>query len=229
MSTSRPDESTAADEDDAATVAADERNDNEAARDAAATALWTRCLEHAGTSPRDQKIPTHVAVLKDIHGADYSTLLKCPLDDRSEHPYGQKGERKLAATGALARCRIERGGDDVRGGRIVADGPTQEVTRMGQKESLHTIVAAGSVRLSSDEISRGLAGLEGVFSVEAGFGAELGEDEHLMATLIRRTPFRFRHRRSAGGGGPRCEAPKNNHLPLRSASTRKDDSIPLTC
>ena len=95
-------------EDDAATVAAaDERNDNEAARDAAATALWTRCLAHAGTSPRDQKIPTHVAVLKDIHGADYSTLLKCPLDDRREHPYGQKGERKLAATGALVRCRIE--------------------------------------------------------------------------------------------------------------------------
>ena len=109
MSTSRPDESTAdEDDDDAATVAAaDERNNNEAARDAAATALWTRCLEHAGTSPRDQKIPTHVAVLKDIHGADYSTLLKCPLDDRTEHPYGQKGERKLAATGALARCRIE--------------------------------------------------------------------------------------------------------------------------
>ena len=97
MSTSGPDAS-ADDDDDAATVAADERNDNEAARDAAATALWTRCLEHAGTSPRDQKIPTHVAVLKDIHGADYSTLLKCPLDDRSEHPYGQKGERKLAAT-----------------------------------------------------------------------------------------------------------------------------------
>ena len=111
MSTSDPVEDKAdnalADDEDAATVAADERNDNEAARDAAATALWTRCLEHAGTSPRDQKIPTHVAVLKDIHGADYSTLLKCPLDDRSEHPYGQKGERKLAATGALARCRIE--------------------------------------------------------------------------------------------------------------------------
>ena len=50
MSSRRP-----ADDDDAATVAAaDERNDNEAARDAAATALWTRCLEHAGTSPRDQ-------------------------------------------------------------------------------------------------------------------------------------------------------------------------------
>jgi len=112
MSTSGPEDKADApaddDDDDAATVAAaDERNDNEAARDAAATALWTRCLEHAGTSPRDQKIPTHVAVLKDIHGADYSTLLKCPLDDRSEHPYGQKGERKLAATGALARCRIE--------------------------------------------------------------------------------------------------------------------------
>ena len=106
MSTSGP-EDKADDDDDAATVAADERNDNEAARDAAASALWTRCLEHAGTSPRDQRIPTHVAVLKDIHGADYSTLLKCPLDDRTEHPYGQKGERKLAATGALARCRIE--------------------------------------------------------------------------------------------------------------------------
>jgi hypothetical protein len=106
MSTSGPN-APADDDDDAATVDADERNDNEAARDAAATALWTRCLEHAGTSPRDPKIPTHVAVLKDIHGADYSTLLKCPLDDRTEHPYGQKGERKLAATGALARCRIE--------------------------------------------------------------------------------------------------------------------------
>ena len=106
MSTSGPN-APADDDDDAATVDADERNDNEAARDAAATALWTRCLEHAGTSPRDPKIPTHVAVLKDIHGADYSTLLKCPLDDRTEHPYGQKGERTLAATGALARCRIE--------------------------------------------------------------------------------------------------------------------------
>ena len=107
MSTSGPNAPADDDDDAAATVAADDRNDNEAARDAAATALWTRCLEHAGTSPRDQRIPSHVAVLKDIHGADYSTLLKCPLDDRSEHPYGQKGERKLAATGALARCRIE--------------------------------------------------------------------------------------------------------------------------
>ena len=51
MSTSDPVEDKAdnalADDEDAATVAADERNDNEAARDAAATALWTRCLEHA--------------------------------------------------------------------------------------------------------------------------------------------------------------------------------------
>ena len=68
----------------------------------------------------------------------------------------------------------------ISGGQIVADGPTQEVTRMGQKESLHTLVSAGSVRLSSEEISRGLSGLEGVLSVEAGFGAELAEDEHLM-------------------------------------------------
>ena len=68
----------------------------------------------------------------------------------------------------------------ISGGQIVADGPTQEVTRMGQKESLHTLVSAGSVRLSSEEISRGLGGVEGVLSVETGFGAELGEDEHLM-------------------------------------------------
>ena len=55
MSTSGPEADKADaldDDDDAATVAADERNDNEAARDAAATALWTRCLEHAGRSPR---------------------------------------------------------------------------------------------------------------------------------------------------------------------------------
>lgn len=93
------------DDDDAATVSADDTTDNAAARDAAATALWTRCVEHAG--PRDQKIPTYTAVLKDILGADYSTLLKCPLDNRNEHPFGQKGERRLCATGVLARCRLE--------------------------------------------------------------------------------------------------------------------------
>ena len=51
---------------------------------------------------------------------------------------------------------------------------------MGQKGSLHTLIAAGAVRLSSEEIVRGLSGVDGVLSVETGFGAELGEDEHLM-------------------------------------------------
>lgn len=93
------------------------------------------------------------------------------------------GEKKTVLLSTHILSEVQASCDRViiiSGGRIVADGPTQEVTRMGQKESLHTIVAAGSVRLSSDEISRGLAGLEGVFSVEAGFGAELGKDEHLM-------------------------------------------------
>ena len=161
MSTSGPvqdkADAPADDDDDAATVAADERNDNESARDAAATALWTRCLEHAGTSPRDQKIPTHVAVLKDIHGADYSTLLKCPLDDRSEHPYGQKGERKLAATGALARCRIEffasdgpvparhaDGLDSLFNGGRAADGRRLAGARQGE--------ALEAVSFSSDQV-----------------------------------------------------------------------------
>ncbi|MEC7239895.1 MAG: ATP-binding cassette domain-containing protein [Myxococcota bacterium] len=87
----------------------------------------------------------------------------------------------------------------ISGGQIVADGPTQEVTRMGQKEALHTLVSAGSVRLSSDEIKRGLEAVEGVLSVDTGFGAELGEDEHLMIirseTDVRRAVSQWVHQR----------------------------------
>ena len=154
MSTSGPD-APAADDDVATVTAADERNDNEAARDAAATALWTRCLEHAGTSPRDQRIPTHVAVLKDIHGADYSTLLKCPLDDRTEHPYGQKGERKLAATGALTAAGCPEGGAvELLGGSTpraaCAAGAARVVCAVDALDGVRTVAAHAACSPPSD-------------------------------------------------------------------------------
>ena len=93
------------------------------------------------------------------------------------------GEKKTVLLSTHILSEVQASCDRViiiSGGRIVADGPTQEVTRMGQKESLHTLIAAGAVRLSSEEIVRGLSGVDGVLSVEPGFGAELGEDEHLM-------------------------------------------------
>ena len=68
-----------------------------------ATPPRRRCGRAAWSTPARAarpKIPTHVAVLKDIHGADYSTLLKCPLDDRTEHPCGQKGERQARRDGS---------------------------------------------------------------------------------------------------------------------------------
>ncbi len=65
-------------------------------------------------------------------------------------------------------------------GRIVADGPTQEVTRIGQKEALHTLLGASKVRLKSAEILKGISALDGVIEVEEGFGADLKEDETLL-------------------------------------------------
>ena len=50
----------------------------------------------------------HSAVMKDIYGADYTSLLRCPMDDRGAHPFGAKHpERKLCAHGAIAKCRLE--------------------------------------------------------------------------------------------------------------------------
>jgi len=68
----------------------------------------------------------------------------------------------------------------ISGGRIAADGPTDQVTRMGQNESLHTIVAPGKVRLESTAILEGLLSIPEISAVEEGFGAELGQDEHLF-------------------------------------------------
>jgi len=65
-------------------------------------------------------------------------------------------------------------------GKIVADGPTQDVTRIGQKEALYTLLGAEKVRLSSEEILTGIQNIEGVLEVEKGFGAELQDNEHLM-------------------------------------------------
>jgi len=66
-------------------------------------------------------------------------------------------------------------------GQIVADGPTDSVTRMGSSEYVHTVIAPGKVRLTTEEIQRGLSSLEFVISVEEGFGAELGTDEVLFS------------------------------------------------
>jgi len=65
-------------------------------------------------------------------------------------------------------------------GRIVADGPTEQVTRMGQSESLHSLIAPGKVHLSPEVILKGLLDLPGISSVEQGFGAQLGQEECLV-------------------------------------------------
>jgi ABC-2 type transport system ATP-binding protein len=65
-------------------------------------------------------------------------------------------------------------------GRIVADGPTEQVTRMGQSECLHTLVGPGKVRLAPEAILEGLLGIAEISSVDQGFGAELSEEEYLF-------------------------------------------------
>ncbi len=93
------------------------------------------------------------------------------------------GEKKTVLLSTHILSEVQASCDRViiiSSGKIVADGPTQEVTRMGQKEALHTLIGAGSVRLEPEEIQQGLQEIPGVLSVECGFGAELGEDESLM-------------------------------------------------
>ena len=65
-------------------------------------------------------------------------------------------------------------------GQIVADGPTDQVTRMGQSESLHSLIAPGKVRMEAQAILEGLTALSSVSSVSQSFSAELGEDEFLF-------------------------------------------------
>ena len=65
-------------------------------------------------------------------------------------------------------------------GQLVVDGPTESVTRMGNSEYLHTIIAPGKVRLTSEDIQKALESLESVITVKEGFGAELGTDEFLF-------------------------------------------------
>jgi ABC-2 type transport system ATP-binding protein len=65
-------------------------------------------------------------------------------------------------------------------GQIVADGPTDQVTRMGQSESLHSLIAPGKVRLEAQAILEGLSAIPSVSSVSQSFSAELDEDEFLF-------------------------------------------------
>lgn len=65
-------------------------------------------------------------------------------------------------------------------GQIVADGPTDQVTRMGQSESLHSLIAPGKVRLEAQAILEGLSAIPSVSSVSQNFSAELDQDEFLF-------------------------------------------------
>jgi len=78
-----------------------------ASAEAQANALWTACV--AGRSDaRTRAFPTHPAVMKEIVGADYSSLLRCPFDRRAAHPYGAATPRRsLCAHGVVARCRVD--------------------------------------------------------------------------------------------------------------------------
>ena len=80
-----------------------------ASAEAQADALWAACLAHGGADGGTKRsFPTHPAVMSEIMAADYSSLLRCPADARSAHPYGAKNPaRSLCAHGALARCRVE--------------------------------------------------------------------------------------------------------------------------
>jgi ABC-2 type transport system ATP-binding protein len=65
-------------------------------------------------------------------------------------------------------------------GRIVADGLTEQVTRMGRSESLHSLIAPGKVHLNPAAILEGLLALPGVSAVKQGFGADLAKDQCLV-------------------------------------------------
>ena len=79
-----------------------------ASAEAQADELW-RLASTASSceSSKKRSFPSHTAVMKDIHGADYSALLRCPMDGRAEHPFGCAGPRLLCAHGCVARCRVE--------------------------------------------------------------------------------------------------------------------------
>ena len=85
------------DDDDAATVIADERNDNEAA---ATPPVAMRSLAQHARHRRDLKIPTHVAVLKDIHGG-----LQHLLNARSTTAASTPTARRAASSPRRARSR----------------------------------------------------------------------------------------------------------------------------
>lgn len=75
--------------------------------EAQADALWAACV--AGRSDaRKRAFPTHPEVMREIVGADYSSLLRCPFDTRQAHPYGTKTPRRsFCPHGVVARCRVD--------------------------------------------------------------------------------------------------------------------------
>jgi ABC-2 type transport system ATP-binding protein len=65
----------------------------------------------------------------------------------------------------------------INNGRIVADGPTSEVTKIGSTETLKLIIASGKVTVDTSAITEGLEAISGVTQVVNGFGVSLKKDE----------------------------------------------------
>ena len=66
-------------------------------------------------------------------------------------------------------------------GLIVADGPTSEVTRIGNNETLNLIIGSGKVTLDAKAIAEGLQNISGVTQVRDRFGVSLEGGEISVA------------------------------------------------
>ena len=71
-------------------------------------------------------------------------------------------------------------------GRIVADGPTERVTMIGQGELIHATFAPGGVRLPDEQVLALVGGISGVKSVRAVTDASVGEGELAVEVLAER-------------------------------------------
>ena len=78
------------------------------------------------------------------------------------------GERKTVLLSTHILSEVQASCDRViiiNRGEVVADGPTEEVTRQGEREQINVTVGAGRVSMAPAEIIEALAGVEGVEGV----------------------------------------------------------------
>ncbi|MCB9765902.1 MAG: ATP-binding cassette domain-containing protein [Alphaproteobacteria bacterium] len=90
------------------------------------------------------------------------------------------GERKTVILSTHILSEVQATCDRVliiNKGKLVADGPTDEVTAVSTGDVVRVVVAPGKVRLTPDQIAEAIRGLPGVESLRVLTDAQLGEGE----------------------------------------------------